>query len=661
MQTKTKPIQWPLLFSIFLVILIGSPAFGTQADPSHFDVIVSINRLEETLNLIDNLVVSDPQKSMESPTTILRLMVQGTNWIDTSRLIIIGVKLEDPQPKAAILIPFKTTNKNFQSIYKPMTGPDYYVLSLPPKQPQPITKNEINALLAASLAKVNESLYIKFNPHSLLAKNEPQIQQFLTLLDNMPQTLEQQKTGFSGRDLKQFVVSLLSKAGQLDFLGLGLDLTAEKFSSTFLLQAVSKSELADLFRQPCRTAYLQNYRPEHHSNVRSCSYDVSALMKFIDNVFGQLYQQLGFDFSEIARISTKFSGEMVAGISYAENETNFEMILVMAAADTSGEFIQKEYLPWLMRFGQNLTALLEKEKGQKLDPIFVRTKDSLILGQKVMGIKTRFPYVPAAGKILEYEVRMTSVERFLLTASDDRRLRKLIRVAKKLKQKPALGPLMAFDMDLSKYFEMLPSSLDVPVTLPRLGRVSSEISMENGRLASSMRINTEDIKNLITFYKQMESGRPLAPIEPKTKKTSAAEKKVAEKVLEARPEKTETEEDASYWVKKGALLATYGNDSAAIKHFQKALQLDPDQSDAHFHIGISYGEIGNYEKALFHLNKAIAIKPHKDVYYYGRGRVYLLADQREKARADLKTAAAKGNKDAQNYLDTFAKAPSDGN
>ena len=116
------------------------------------------------------------------------------------------------------------------------------------------------------------------------------------------------------------------------------------------------------------------------------------------------------------------------------------------------------------------------------------------------------------------------------------------------------------------------------------------------------------------------------------------------------------ETDADYWFDKGALCATYGNDSAAVKYFQKAISLDPGRSDAHFAQGVSYGQLENYPEAIARIDKAIEMEPHNGLYYYGRARVYLLADDKEKAIENFKKAAALDDEDAQIYIDSIAKA-----
>ena len=127
------------------------------------------------------------------------------------------------------------------------------------------------------------------------------------------------------------------------------------------------------------------------------------------------------------------------------------------------------------------------------------------------------------------------------------------------------------------------------------------------------------------------------------------------------PDKTIAPElyDPDYWFDKGALCATYGNDRAAIKYFQKAISLDPSRSGAYFEQGISYGQLGEYDKALLSLNKALEMEPNNGLYLYGRGRVHLLAGNKNKATKDFKRAAELNDEDAQNYLDMIANTISE--
>ena len=110
------------------------------------------------------------------------------------------------------------------------------------------------------------------------------------------------------------------------------------------------------------------------------------------------------------------------------------------------------------------------------------------------------------------------------------------------------------------------------------------------------------------------------------------------------------EDDPTYWLEKGAICATYGNDKAAIMQFRKAIELDPNNTSAHYNLGICYGETGQYEKALMSINKAIDMYPEKASYFYGRGRVYWLSGDKERAIEDFKRSAELGHWDTQDYL-----------
>ncbi len=122
-----------------------------------------------------------------------------------------------------------------------------------------------------------------------------------------------------------------------------------------------------------------------------------------------------------------------------------------------------------------------------------------------------------------------------------------------------------------------------------------------------------------------------------------------------RSQNLSSKKESDNWFDKGALCATYGNDRAAIRYFQKAISLDPQRSDAYFEQGISYGQLGEFDKALPLVDKAIEMDPQNALYLYGRGRVYLLAGEKEKAMEDMKKSAAMDNEDAQVYMENIAR------
>ena len=122
-------------------------------------------------------------------------------------------------------------------------------------------------------------------------------------------------------------------------------------------------------------------------------------------------------------------------------------------------------------------------------------------------------------------------------------------------------------------------------------------------------------------------------------------------ILTAQTKTRPAKKDADYWFNKGALVSTYGNNTAAVQYFHKAIVLDPNFSRAYFSQGVSYGQLGQYQKAIAQINMAIQKEPQKSMYYYGRGRVYLLWGDKARAMADFKKAAELGDEDALEYLE----------
>ena len=142
---------------------------------------------------------------------------------------------------------------------------------------------------------------------------------------------------------------------------------------------------------------------------------------------------------------------------------------------------------------------------------------------------------------------------------------------------------------------------------------------------------------------------------PSPAQEKASEKKAAAQSQKSKKQREVTKKDATYWFRKGSLVATYGNDKAAIKFFQKAIALNPNHSGAHFEQGISYGQLGNYQKSISLINRAINMEPQNGIYYYGRARVYLLSGSKNKAMKDFKKAAELDDEDAMNYLEYIDK------
>ena len=109
-------------------------------------------------------------------------------------------------------------------------------------------------------------------------------------------------------------------------------------------------------------------------------------------------------------------------------------------------------------------------------------------------------------------------------------------------------------------------------------------------------------------------------------------------------------DDAVYWLDLGGLYATYGNYSAAVEAYQKALTLDANNSKAYYDMSVARAELGQMDQALAEINRAIALAPDRDRYYYGRAWLLLRMGRSPEAMDNFRKAAEMGNLDAKAYL-----------
>lgn len=117
-----------------------------------------------------------------------------------------------------------------------------------------------------------------------------------------------------------------------------------------------------------------------------------------------------------------------------------------------------------------------------------------------------------------------------------------------------------------------------------------------------------------------------------------------------RSEKRSPEDSPGYWYDRGGLQSAYGAYGAATRSFRKAITMAPRNADAYFQLGVAYGELRQFEAAVKAMTRAIDLDTDQSAYYYGRGRVYLLAGQGDLAMRDFMEAGFLGHPDARAYL-----------
>jgi Flp pilus assembly protein TadD len=669
MQNKYLKKLFLLVLPMVIIGVLGGPITGSAQ--AGLDMIVKIRDLDNFLLKIDDLSTAATENQTGlSPTDMLRGMLQGTDWIDPARLIVLGAARTGEKTAAAVLIPFQTANENFQKLYNAKAGGDYYLVGLPPGQAVELPEDALAEMVSASRTSSNMALIVELAVSTLLANNKTQIDQWLHKIEDMPpQAQTSGQTAPSPAHLREMMTRILETAGELKNITMGVDLDQTDLKTTFTAKAKKKSRLYQLFSEKSDKTKLTGYKSVQDVDFQSLAYDVEGMLALVDSLFGQIYEQIGIDFGNIASLGEHFTGEAAGGMSFAKDGVSFEMLAALKKEDAEGTFTEAVYLPWLMQYSRDLSRMMEKQLQAKVEPMFVRTPGSTVNGRKVAGVKFQFPVFPVPGdldgsakmsRMMNYSFRMTTVGDLVVMAPNDQRLGEMIDLAGKLQRKPFKGPLLQGTIDMSRYLNYLLSMMadteDLSERLPATGRMTFTMDVRDGEIHTASTMPMAGIKALMAYSQKMVSAAKAGTVAGRT-----ASRRTKEQPSAGMPEEAPTgaaesalpldpQKDPNFWFDRGGLLSTYGNDQAAIKAYLKSLELDPGRSQTHFNLGVSYGETGQYELALASINRAIELNPTNGLYYYGRARVHLLAGEEDKALEDLKRAAAAGDPDAQQYL-----------
>jgi hypothetical protein len=504
-------------FIFFLFFLSGSNVvFSQVTNKAHWDIILKIEKLDETLTIIDELIGTDKQQPEKSPTAMLRAMLQGTDWIDPSRSVVIALQLQETQPLAVALIPFRKPNDLFRSMFNAASGPNYYLVPIPPGQEINLSTATETTLLAESNKIANKSISLKILVEQLFKKSEAQIRGMLMDRQNVqpaPQDVEQL---FSSDDIEEMVNSLLGVAAQLETFSIGLNLSPEIITASMDIQAREKTLLANLFSPNTQKTILHRYTPTYQMNYKMARFDMTGMLKLMDQLFGKMYQQMGVDFKELTSIADHFTGETAGGMNYDITGSSFEAITVLKTTQNSPKFFETVFFPWLKNYNNTIQKMLETQWGNKIDPIYHRTLDSMVSEHNVVGVNIQFPLLPSTDGSVElstqnmntisYEMRMTVADNLLLIAPDDARIAELIRTAKNLKQESLNGPMAWFEMDMTSYFNMLKNiipELSASGPVPDMGKISYTADMKNGCFAARSFLKAQNIRNMIQYFKSL--------------------------------------------------------------------------------------------------------------------------------------------------------------
>jgi tetratricopeptide (TPR) repeat protein len=673
-----KKIHFLLICFFLLCPLLLPPVVSCQEAAPSADAIVKLLDLKSALTKIDQ-VARSINPNQVPPSVILQSVLQGTDWIDTGRPLALAVFLKpdiSQIPDLAAIVPFRNPNPQFQSSYNAVLGEDYYIVPLPPGSANAVSDRMEQALVSALQKPPESTVSVEVAASQLIEKARPEIEKKLSELE-AGFSAEAEKE-ISPEQVREMLEGFLDTGEQVETFFMGFDLNDQEISFLSRIVALAGSELAESLRAgpEKEEILLADYQPDHPIRFKSRPYDMAGLLDFLDEKFGAFYREIGIDFTKLADAAARFSGEMAGGLSLTEEGFALEIIsLLKPDKDRPKNYLEQEYIPWIMDYAKSFTEFFNAQaSGFAIEESIVeKMPESTIDGNTVYGLKFTLPAsIGESAGDLEIPVRMTLFENMLLTATDDKQIKALLQKAKDLEKKAYAGPLMQMEMDLDAYLKTIArfapdDALQDAGPVPSLGALTYTMDISERALETRYSLQVEDIRKMASYFKTMAGEKPgsaqqkgQAP--PDKRGQEAPPAAPSKENPDGRdPEKTprsaakeadEPDKDSpQYWMNKGQLYATYGNANEAIKHFQKAAELDPQNSKAYFHLGVSYGDKGEFQKGIEALDKAIRLRPEDGDYYYARGWVYSLAGKRGLAEADMERAAELGNADAIAYIE----------
>jgi beta-lactamase regulating signal transducer with metallopeptidase domain/tetratricopeptide (TPR) repeat protein len=124
----------------------------------------------------------------------------------------------------------------------------------------------------------------------------------------------------------------------------------------------------------------------------------------------------------------------------------------------------------------------------------------------------------------------------------------------------------------------------------------------------------------------------------------------AEEIKERFREDVEKPQDSSVdRISQGLSHLHKGQIDDAFTDFNRAIDVDPGNSEAHFSRGAIYYMQGQIEKAISDYNKAIELNPEFTAAYQNRGCIYYSIDEYDRAISDFDKALALNDEDAATY------------
>jgi hypothetical protein len=475
-------------------------------------LMIKIRNIEQLLNDIGKLMPPTPGSQAGQPMDAVRGMLQGGDWIDPQRSVVIGMFSQGARTNLVAIFPFRAANMLFEKALNATVRKDYYLMNVPPQPGFVISPAAEESLSKASMAPSAGSLVVKISADKFLAMVEPQM---AAVYKGMAAGSQPGQTslppGISAQDIQATMTDMLKTLKQAETLRLGMDISGNVLTLQYDIDALPNTLLAGVLTDPGDDTRLMDYPIEMPIQFRARAHNTSDMANLAGMSFGRIYRQLGLNLDDMKEINKDLTGETAGGLKVTSNGLELESISVLQPGISGEDFLQNKYLPYLERYNPQISNLAAQQTGLPPAQIYERTADSLVAGIKVLGVKAKLNVINPPGEkktgIFDkqvFEMRMAAVGNLVLIASDDAKMESLINKSRGLSPTPAHGPMLRLDMKLgaflSEVMSLLPSGGTPAVWPDDFGNLTMQAEMNNGKLAARISFNIDEMKKLTSFF-----------------------------------------------------------------------------------------------------------------------------------------------------------------